>query len=72
MLLFPLTGLANRLLLHNRLAMTDRDQRVLGLILLDLDGFKEVDDTLRHPVGDQLLIMVAKRLEDSIRDSHYE
>lgn len=52
--------------------MTDRDQRVLGLILLDLDGFKEVDDTLRHPVGDQLLIMVAKRLEDSIRDSHYE
>ncbi len=69
----PLTGLANRLLFHDRLqhdlAMTDRDQRVLGLILLDLDGFKEVNDTLGHPVGDQLLIMVARRLQDSIRES---
>jgi diguanylate cyclase (GGDEF)-like protein/PAS domain S-box-containing protein len=69
----PLTGLANRLLFHDRLqhdlAMTDRDKGALGLILLDLDGFKEVNDTMGHPVGDQLLIMVAKRLQGSIRES---
>jgi diguanylate cyclase (GGDEF)-like protein/PAS domain S-box-containing protein len=69
----PLTGLANRLLFHDRLqhdlTITNREQGELGLILLDLDGFKEVNDTLGHPAGDQLLIMVASRLLDSIRES---
>ncbi len=69
----PLTGLANRLLFHDRLqhdlAVSKREQKDLGLILLDLDGFKEVNDSLGHPAGDQLLIQVAQRLQDSIRES---
>lgn len=69
----PLTGLANRLLfqdrLHHDLAITHREHGELGLILMDLDGFKLVNDTLGHPAGDQLLVMVAKRLLGSIRES---
>ena len=69
----PLTGLANRLLFHYRLEhdlkMAGRREWELGLILLDLDGFKEVNDTLGHPAGDVLLIQVAGRLLESVRDS---
>ncbi len=69
----PLTGLTNRLLFHNRLqhdlAVSKREQKDLGLILLDLDGFKEVNDSLGHPAGDQLLVQVGQRLQDSIRES---
>ncbi len=69
----PLTGLANRLLFHYRLehdlAMAGRRKWDLGLILLDLDGFKEVNDTLGHPAGDQLLIQVSERLQGSVRES---
>lgn len=69
----PLTGLANRLLFYDRLqhdlTMANREQGELGLVLLDLDGFKEVNDTLGHPVGDQLLVEVAERLIGSIRES---
>ena len=59
----PLTGLANRAVLGERL------QTVLpagtgphALLLLDLDGFKDINDTLGHPVGDQLLVELAQRL----------
>jgi diguanylate cyclase (GGDEF)-like protein len=65
-----LTGLPNRKMLILRteesLAEARADERV-GLLLLDLDRFKEVNDTLGHPVGDRLLQLVAHRLTHSVR-----
>ncbi|GAA3425135.1 putative bifunctional diguanylate cyclase/phosphodiesterase [Streptosporangium sandarakinum] len=65
-----LTGLPNRKLLVLRteeaLAEARQGERV-GLFLLDLDRFKEVNDTLGHPVGDRLLQIVAHRLTHSVR-----
>jgi len=63
----PLTGLFNRDVLSERLAaaLTDRVGRTRpasALLLLDLDGFKDVNDTLGHPVGDDLLVEVSRRL----------
>ncbi|MGI9433927.1 MAG: putative bifunctional diguanylate cyclase/phosphodiesterase [Geminicoccaceae bacterium] len=67
-----LTGLPNRLLLKDRLDQAlraaRRDGSTLTLAILDLDRFKEVNDTLGHQVGDALLVDVAKRLADCIRD----
>ncbi len=66
-----LTGLANRVLLHERLEeavrATLRDGRPTGLLLLDLDRFKEVNDTLGHHVGDRLLQEFARRLCRCVR-----
>lgn len=66
-----LTGLANRALLLSRteeaLAEAKRHGRVAGLLLLDLDRFKEVNDTLGHPVGDRLLQLAAHRLRHGVR-----
>jgi diguanylate cyclase (GGDEF)-like protein len=66
-----LTGLPNRKLLLRRtdeaLAEGARSSRVVGFLLLDLDRFKEVNDTLGHPAGDQLLRVVAHRLTHSVR-----
>lgn len=67
----PLTGLANRALLNERLeSVLGRcsDDCGAGLVMLDLDGFKEVNDTLGHPVGDELLVGVAHRLAGRVRD----
>lgn len=67
-----LTGLPNRLLLLDRIehAITKvvRHKIVGGLIFIDLDNFKEVNDTLGHDIGDALLILVAKKIKEVIRD----
>ena len=67
----PLTGLANRVLLDERLAVVlgrCSATSPAGLLVLDLDGFKEVNDTLGHPSGDELLVDVARRLTGRVRE----
>ena len=66
-----LTGLPNRALLADRLkqsiAFAQRDGKKVGLMYLDLDHFKHINDSLGHAVGDQLLQSVAKRLQSCVR-----
>lgn len=67
-----LTGLPNRLLvyerLENELHRIQRNGLGLALLFLDLDGFKPVNDTYGHQVGDVVLAEVAKRLRDAVRE----
>ncbi len=69
----PLTGLLNRSSLTSRLeqalATAKRECHPLAVLFLDLDRFKATNDTLGHAIGDSLLIEVARRLNDCVRDS---
>jgi diguanylate cyclase (GGDEF)-like protein len=68
-----LTGLPNRSMFHERLEheirRAHRSEKKLALLFLDLDGFKEVNDTLGHDVGDLLLQQVSNRLANCVRES---
>ncbi len=68
-----LTDLPNRLLLHDRLQqatlVAHRESTRLALLLLDLNGFKEINDTLGHHAGDRVLQCVASRVRDSLREA---
>ena len=66
-----LTGIPNRVLLADRMkqaiAQTSRDQNMMAVCYLDLDGFKPINDEMGHEAGDQVLIEVAKRIANTIR-----
>ena len=69
----PLTDLPNRVLLQDRaqlaMAQARRQGKSLAVMYLDLDGFKQINDTLGHAVGDQLLVQFAQRLQAAVRAS---
>ncbi len=69
----PLTGLPNRILFYDRLQMsikqTRRNEEQIAILFVDLDHFKQVNDSLGHSIGDELLIEVAIRLQSILRES---
>jgi diguanylate cyclase (GGDEF)-like protein len=69
----PLTDLPNRSLLSDRmqqaLLTSKREKKWLALLVLDLDGFKEVNDALGHHAGDRILQQIAARLRRTLRES---
>jgi diguanylate cyclase (GGDEF)-like protein len=68
-----LTGLPNRLLLNDRIgqaiALAQRHKTTVALLFLDVDGFKHINDSLGHAIGDRLLQSIAKRLVTCVRAS---
>lgn len=71
----PLTGLGNRLIFEEHaelaIARAKRNKTCLAIAFLDLDRFKNVNDTLGHHVGDMLLTLVGKRIQETIRGSDF-
>ena len=69
----PLTDLPNRLLVQSRLDhaldRAERDGASLAVMFLDIDRFKDVNDSLGHPVGDELLVAMARRMRSRLRES---
>jgi diguanylate cyclase (GGDEF)-like protein/PAS domain S-box-containing protein len=67
----PLTGVANRTLLHDRLqhavARSERERGATAVLFVDLDGFKQVNDSHGHAAGDAVLVEVARRLQTAVR-----
>lgn len=70
-----LTGLANRKHLYDRLknamAWSRRNESQIALLLMDLNGFKPINDIFGHHVGDQLLCQVAERLRECVRETDF-
>lgn len=68
-----LTGLANRNLMWDRLEhaihVAQRNKSLVAVILVDLDNFKVINDTLGHDAGDEVLRIVARKMSGSVRDS---
>ncbi|MFL6023021.1 MAG: putative bifunctional diguanylate cyclase/phosphodiesterase [Marmoricola sp.] len=71
----PLTGLANRIqtmrLAAGALGRSRRHNSLVGLLFIDLDGFKQVNDTYGHRAGDEVLRQVARRMEQEVRDTDF-
>ena len=69
----PLTALPNRILFHERidhaLTFARREQQEIALMIIDLNEFKEVNDTLGHQAGDKLLLLASQRLKEVLRES---
>lgn len=69
----PLTGLPNRTLaldrLHRALGLQRRDAGLVATLMLDLDRFKVINDSLGHAAGDELLLALAPRLRETLRES---
>lgn len=67
----PLTSLPNRVLLVDRLRQalqqSRRSLKTLAVVFLDLDGFKQINDQFGHPVGDQVLVVIANRFKEALR-----
>lgn len=68
-----LTGLPNRILLNERLTqsikLAKRHNKLLALLYIDIDSFKQVNDQNGHEMGDKLLCSIAKRMSDTVRNS---
>jgi diguanylate cyclase (GGDEF)-like protein/PAS domain S-box-containing protein len=68
-----LTDLPNRMLLNDRvkqaIILAERHRKKVAVLFLDLDGFKHINDSLGHPIGDKLLQSLTKRLVDCVRGS---
>ena len=68
-----LTGIGNRALFHLRLEsafqQSRRDNKAVGLVLMDIDHFKDINDSLGHDTGDHLLIKVAEELQKTCRET---
>ena len=63
----PLTGLANRTLLTSNLETALKNEPAVCIMMVDLDGFKDVNDSLGHSSGDNILVHVAKKIKATVR-----